>query len=89
MHLYQSWGTAIPGWSVDPNGFYCIHPGYKVGQRLRLVANGVTLDCTIGDTVQQQHLAMWQSRWAIEMSWDTFVALGLPGNNSVEVFAIQ
>ncbi|HYI15265.1 MAG TPA: hypothetical protein VEX37_07740, partial [Thermomicrobiales bacterium] len=88
MSLYQSWGNAFPSWSVDPNGFYCVHPGYKVGQRLRLVANGVTLDCTIGDTVQQQHLAMWQSRWAIEMSWDTFVALGLPGHNSVEVFAL-
>ena len=88
MSLYQGWGNAVPGWSVDPNGFYCVHPGYKVGQRLRLVANGVTLDCTIGDTVQAQHLAMWQSRWAIEMSWDTFAALGLPGRNSVEVFAL-
>jgi len=89
MYLYQSWGNAYPGWSVDPNGFYCVHPGYKVGQRIRLVANGVTLDCTVGDTVQQQHLAMWQSRWAIEMSWDTFVALGLPGNNRVEVFEVR
>jgi hypothetical protein len=88
MSRYQSWGRAVAGWSVDPNGFYCVHPGYSVGQRLRLVANGVTVDCTIGDTVQEQHLAMWQSRWAIEMSWDTFNALGLPANNSVEVFAI-
>jgi len=89
MGRYESWGGAVPGWSVDPSGFYCVHPGYKVGQRLRLVANDVTLDCTIGDTVQEQHLAMWQSRWAIEMSWDTFVALGLDGNNSVEVFAVR
>lgn len=89
MSRYQSWGRAVAGWSVDPNGYYCVHPGYSVGQRLRLVANGVTVDCTIGDTVQQQHLAMWQSRWAIEMSWDTFNALGLPGNNSVEVYAIS
>ncbi len=89
MGRYEGWGGAVPGWSVDPSGFYCVHPGYKVGQRLRLVANGVTLDCTIGDTVQEQHLTMWQSRWAIEMSWDTFVALGLDGNNSVEVFALE
>ncbi len=89
MYLYESWGNTVPGWSVDPNGFYCVHPGYMVGQRLRLVANGVTLDCTIGDTVQQQHLALWQSRWAIEMSWDTFAALGLPGSNSVEVFELR
>lgn len=89
MSRYSGWGGAVPGWSVDPNGFYCVRPGYQVGQRLRLVANGVTLDCTIGDTVQQQHLAMWQSRWAVEMSWDTFVALGLPGDNSVEVFALR
>jgi hypothetical protein len=88
MYLYEGWGNAVSGWSVDPNGFYCVHPGYKVGQRLRLVANGVTLDCTIGDTVQAQHLALWQSRWAIEMSWDTYAALGLPGSNSVEVFAL-
>lgn len=89
MARYSSWGGAVPGWSVDPNGFYCVHPGYQVGQRLRLVANGVTLDCTIGDTVQQQDLAVWQSRWAIEMSWNTFAALGLSGNNSVEVFALR
>lgn len=89
MSRYEGWGGTVPGWSVDPSGFYCVSPGYKVGQQLRLAANGVTLDCTIGDTVQEAHLAMWQSRWAIEMSWDTFVALGLPANNSVEVFALR
>ncbi|MEX1158304.1 MAG: hypothetical protein WEC79_05175, partial [Thermomicrobiales bacterium] len=89
MYRYESWGGTVPGWSVDPSGFYCVHPGYQVGQRLRLVANGATLDCTIGDTVQGQHLDSWQSSWAVELSWDTFVALGLAGNNSVEVYVLR
>lgn len=87
--LHASWGNAVAGWQVDPNGYYCVHPDYRPGQRLRLVANGVTLDCTIGDSVQDAHKAMWRSRWAVELSWDTFQALGLAGNNRVEVYALQ
>jgi hypothetical protein len=86
MRLYDSWGTAIPGWQYDPNGYYCVHPDFKVGERLRLVANGVELTCTIGDTVASQHVAGWRTRWAVEMSWRTFTALGLDRNNHVEVY---
>ena len=87
--LHASWGNAVAGWQVDPNGYYCVHPDFSPGQRLRLSANGVTLDCTIGDSVQIGDQAMWRSRWAVELSWDTFQALGLAGNNSVEVYALQ
>ena len=85
MRLYESWGTAIPGWQYDPNGYYCVRPGYLVGQRLQLEANGVTITCTIGDTVNQAHVAQWQSRWVIELNWDAFRALGLDRNNTVTV----
>lgn len=87
MRLYASWGNIAPGWSYDPNGYYCVKPGFQVGQRLQLTANGVTLWCTIGDTVAQHDLGTWLSRWAVELSWDTFVALGLNQNNWVEVRA--
>jgi hypothetical protein len=49
----------------------------------------VTLDCTIGDSVQSYDEAMWRSRWAVEMSWDTFKALGLAGSNAVQVFVVR
>lgn len=81
-------GRGVAGWSPDPNGYYCVHPGFVPGQRLRLIANGVTLDCTIGDLVASHDVASWQSRWAVELSWDTFKALGLDRNNSVSVYAI-
>lgn len=85
MRLYESWGAAVPGWQYDPNGYYCVRPGYLVGQRLQLEANGVTITCTIGDTVNQAHVAQWQSRWVIELNWDAFRALGLDRNNTVTV----
>jgi hypothetical protein len=86
IRLYDSWGTAVTGWQYDPNGYYCVHPDFKVGERLRLVANGVELTCTIGDTVASQHVAGWRTRWAVELSYPTFVALGLNRNNHVEVY---
>lgn len=82
-------GNAVADWATDPNGFYCVHPDYRPGQRLRLVANGVTLDCTIGDSVQTYDQPAWRSKWAIELSWDTFVALGLDGSNRVEVYEVR
>jgi hypothetical protein len=86
LELYASWGQAVPGWQYDPNGFYCVRPGYSVGQRLVLRANGVTISCTIGDTVQAGHVQQWLSRWAIELNWPAFVALGLDRGNWVEVY---
>ncbi|MCO5176624.1 MAG: hypothetical protein M9890_06590 [Thermomicrobiales bacterium] len=87
--LHASWGGAVSGWAVDPNGYYCVHPDFRPGQRLRLVANGITIECTIGDTVQAAHQAQWRSRWAIELSWSSFAALGLDKKNVVQVFAIE
>ncbi|MDQ3548339.1 MAG: lytic transglycosylase domain-containing protein, partial [Chloroflexota bacterium] len=88
MRLYDSWGTAIDGWQYDPAGYYCVHPDFKVGERLLLRANGVELTCTIGDTVASQHVSGWRSRWAVELSYPTFSALGLDRNNRVEVLRI-
>lgn len=85
VQRYKSWGQALPNAQPDPNGYYCVHPDFKVGDRLQLTANGVTLWCTIGDTVAAQDEASWRAHWAVELSWNTFVALGLPGNNQVEV----
>jgi hypothetical protein len=87
LQRYAGWGNVAPGWSLDPNGYYCVHPGYTPGQRIQLSANGVTLWCTVGDTVATQDLANWQAKWVIELSWNTFQALGLAGNNHVEVRA--
>jgi hypothetical protein len=87
LAAYVGWGGAVPGAAPDPIGFYCVHPDYRPGERLLLVANGVALWCTIGDTVAPAHVASWRSRWVIELSWPTFVALGLDRNNDVTVWA--
>ena len=42
-----------------------------------------------GDSVQAAHQAQWRARWAVELSWDTFTALGLDRANAVEVYAIE
>jgi hypothetical protein len=87
LALHESWGDAIAGAEPDPNGYYCVKPGYTPGERLTLYANGVGLVCTIGDTVQSYDVADWESQWVVELSWDTFTALGLDSNNVVEVYA--
>ncbi len=87
--LYQSWNKVADNWQNDPNGFYCVRPGYIPGQRLQLVANGVTIICTIGDTVAEPHLSSWLAHWVIEMNYPAFEALGLDRNNMVEVFHIE
>lgn len=86
LQLYVGWGQAVPGAAPDPNGYYCVHPDYRPGQRLLLVANGTALWCTIGDMVAPAHVASWRSRWVIELSWPTFLALGLDRNNDVTVW---
>jgi hypothetical protein len=87
LQKYASWGGAAAGWKLDPNGYYCVKPGFIPGQRLQLTANGVTLWCTVGDTVASGDLASWKAKWVVELSWNTFQALGLPANNTVEVRA--
>ncbi|MBA2452495.1 MAG: transglycosylase SLT domain-containing protein [Chloroflexia bacterium] len=89
MPKHAGWGNAIPDWKVDPNGYYCVHPDYLVGERLRLVANDKVLDCTIGDRVAVPHQAGWRAKWAVEMNWPLFKALGLDKNNQVEVYYLD
>lgn len=87
LQRHASWGNAVPGWAPDPNGYYCVHPDFRPGQRLRLSANGVTLWCTIGDAVAPWDEAAWRARWAVELSYPTFTALGLHHSNVVTVEA--
>ena len=85
LTYYEDIGLAEPGWANDPNGYYCVRPGYMPGERLRVNANGRTIDCTVGDMVADRDLANWLSKWSIEMNWPMFVALGLDKNNSATV----
>lgn len=89
MSRHAGWGNAIPNWKPDPNDYYCVHPDYLVGERLRLVANDRVLDCTIGDRVAVPHQAQWKAKWAIEMNWPLFKALGLDKTNHVEVYYLD
>lgn len=86
MRFYAGFGMVTENWEYDPNGYYCVKPGYIPGQRLRLVANGVEITCTIGDTVAAGDVANWKKRWAVELNWDAFIALGLDKHNQVDVF---
>lgn len=86
MSLHAGWGNAVEGWQPDPNGFYCVHPDYKIGERLKVEANGRVLECTIGDAVAGPHQIAWRSRWTLEMSWPTFQALGLDRANHAVVY---
>ena len=86
LRLYETWNLIAPGWQDDPNGYYCVRPGYIPGYKLRLSANGVTIDCTVGDMVADPHLGSWLAHWVIEMNWQAFMALGLDRNNAVEVY---
>lgn len=88
MRFYASFGMITDSWQYDPNGYYCVKPGYIPGQRLRLVANGLEITCTIGDTVASGDVAAWNTRWAVELNWDAFIALDLDRRNVVEVFHI-
>ncbi|MFW6074770.1 MAG: transglycosylase SLT domain-containing protein [Chloroflexota bacterium] len=86
MERHASWGNAVEDWEYDPNGYYCVHPDYYVGELMRVEANGVTIVCTIGDRVAEPHHTSWRSRWALEMNWDAFTALELDRNNHAEVY---
>ncbi len=85
MLKHVSWGNAVEYWAPDPNGFYCVHPDYLIGERLKLEANDRVLECTIGDQVAIPHQIAWRAKWAVEISWPTFIALGLDRNNEVKV----
>ncbi len=85
LTYYQGLGLVAPNWAPDPYGYYCVRPGYLPGERLRVHANGRTLDCTVGDMVADRDLGNWLSKWSIEMNWPMFVALGLDQNNQAQV----
>lgn len=87
LRYYESIGLIKPGWANDPNGYYCVRPGYIPGHQLQLRANGVTITCTIGDMVADRDLHNWLyvSGWSVELNWDAFTALGLDRYNYVEV----
>ncbi|CAN5777509.1 hypothetical protein BH23CHL2_BH23CHL2_28210 [soil metagenome] len=85
MASHASWGNAVDQWAVDPNGLFCVHPDYLVGERLKLEANDRVVECTIGDRVAVPHQIAWREKWAVELSWSTFTALGLDRNNQVVV----
>lgn len=86
--LQASWGNQAPGaYGPSPSGYHCVHANInQVGVPLVLSANGVTITCITADTVQEAHKWQWREKWAIELSWTAFVALGLQNNNYVEVY---
>ncbi len=85
MGLHAGWGNAVDYWQPDPNGLYCVHPDYLIGERLKLEANGRVVECTIGDRVAVPHQIAWRAKWAVELSYPTFLALGLDRDNAVIV----
>jgi hypothetical protein len=89
MDVHTAWeGGAIPDWEYDPNGYYCVHPDFIVGERLHLTApNGDTFWCTIADYVRVEHRDYWRANWAIEVNWDLFEAMGIPYEQRIEVRA--
>ncbi len=71
----------------SPNGYHCVHVNYDiVGATFILRANGVEITCVTADMVHVDHKGQWAGKWAIELSWTAFVALGLDNNNYVEVY---
>ena len=37
MGYYAAKGLITPGWTLDANGNYCVHPNYIPGDRLRWI----------------------------------------------------
>lgn len=72
----------------SPQGYHCVHVSYDVvGVTFILRANGVEITCVTADMVHVDHKGQWAGKWAIELSWTAFVALGLDSNNYVEVYS--
>lgn len=82
---HRAWGNVVSGGTRSPNGYWCVHPWHSPGEVLTVYANGTSITCTIGDTVQSHHQSQWLAKWAIELSWNAFTALGLHVNNWVSV----
>lgn len=89
LEAHASWsGGAVDGWDYDPNGYYCAHPDFIPGERLHLTApDGQEFWCTIADYVAVEDRSYWYSRWAIEVNWKLFEAMGVPYEETIEVRA--
>lgn len=77
-------------WS--PQGYYCVHPDYHLGNILTLQnpRTGKTIQCTVADAVDAGDEALWRSRWKVEMSYAAFTALALNGEaNIVTVWVLK
>jgi len=70
-------------WS--PQGYYCVHPDYHLGNILTLQnpRTGKTIRCTVADAVDAGDEALWRSRWKVEMSYAAFTALALNQDENV------
>ena len=83
-----SWGGAISGAAAnDANGYYCTHAGYAPGERLRVLANNVTIDCTIGARTPATALAGWPGNSVIQLNDAAANALHLDAGATVHVVA--
>jgi hypothetical protein len=82
-------GQAIAGWLRDPQGYYCVQPDYQPGDRLSVSANGVTIECTVGNVVPADQLDAWRTQYIVELNDNAWQALGLDassvGTSTVEV----
>jgi hypothetical protein len=76
---HVSWGQIDPEqFPYSPEGYYCVHPGSELGDRLR-VMNAITGEevvCTVADVVAPADLPHWQRSVVIELSYCAFVAAG-------------
>ncbi len=75
----------------SPEGYYCVHPDFVFGNILTLqnTDTGKTIRCTVADAVAPWDQNYWRNRFAIEISYNLFTALGLNNGNHVRVWALQ
>lgn len=74
----------------DADKFFCVKVGYGISDiiTLRNPANNRVATCRIADTNAPQDNAVWLSRFVVEVSWNTFVYLGLQNGNDVQVLVL-
>jgi hypothetical protein len=79
-----------PSQVYDPDGWYCVRPGFGIGDILtiRNEKTGATGTCVVADMVAPGDQAVWWNRWVIELSYRAFVGLGLDDGNSVSVWVL-
>jgi hypothetical protein len=74
----------------DPDGWYCVRPGYGIGDVLtiRNENTGATGTCVVADMVAPGDQAYWWSNFVIELSYRAFAGLGLDSGNNVSVWVL-